>query len=98
MAAIISWQLMGLPASPSTRAAASRELAFLALVFSALAFSALGAFLAFVGLGLRDAALFRAAVLVAAGMPLASGGGWSLPSLLFVVLFLAAMSGLPKCR
>src|SRR5262245_47680252 len=96
MAAIISWQFMGLPASPSTRAAASRALAFLALVFSALAFSAFGAFLAFVGLGLRDAARCCVSVLAAAGMPLASGGGWSLPSLFLVVFLLAAMSCLPN--
>src|SRR5262249_7921723 len=94
MAAIISWQFMGLLASPSTRAAASRALVFLALAFSALAFSALG--FSALGLGFRDAALFCVSVLAAAGMPLASGGGWSLPSLLFVVLLMAAMSSLPK--
>src|SRR5262249_61138965 len=91
MAAIISWQFIGLPASASTRAAASR-----ALVFLAVAFSAWGAFLALVGLGFRDAALFCVSVLAAVGIPLASGGGWSLPSLFLVVLFLAVMSGLPK--
>src|SRR5262245_23392162 len=95
MAAIIYWQFSGLPASPSTRAAASRALVFLALVFSALALSALGAFLTLVGLGFRDAALLCRSVLAAAGMPLASGDGWSLPSL-FLVALLAAMSGLPK--
>src|SRR5262249_23259037 len=73
------------------RAAASR-----ALLFLALAFSALRAFFALVGLVFREAALFCVSVLAAAGMPLPSGGGWSLPSLLLVVLLLAAMSGLPK--
>src|SRR5438445_7865254 len=86
MASIISWQFSGLPRSPSTLAAASRALVFLVLV----------CFLTLVGLGFWGAAVFRAGASTTAGMPLASGGGWSLRSLLLVVLLLAAMSGLPK--
>src|SRR2546423_15078672 len=91
MASIICWQFSGLPCSPSTRAAASR-----ALVFLTFSFFALGFFVALVGLGLWDAAAVRVGAFVAAGMPLASGGGWSLRGLPFVVFLLAAMSGLPK--
>src|SRR6267142_5790496 len=86
MASIISWQFMGLPCSPSTLAAASRALVFLTL----------GCFLALVGLGFWDAAVFRVGASAAAGMPLASGGGCSLRILFLVVFLLAAMSGLPK--
>src|ERR1700704_3773283 len=86
MASIICWQFIGLPCSPSTLAAASRALVFLTL----------GCFLALVGLGFWDAAVFRVGASAAAGMPLASGGGCSLRSLLLVVFLLAAMSGLPK--
>src|SRR5438094_6199177 len=86
MASIICWQFSGLPCSPSTRAAASRALVFLALA----------CFLTLVGLGFWGAAVLRVGVLASAGMPLASGGGWSLRSLFFVVFLLAAMSGSPE--